>query len=74
MSLTNNQKLVNEKFFDNVHSTLKQGGVWKGDDGTMRKFADKWLAEVETYNTLKEIVSIDWLKKNVVLLMVIMDR
>ena len=67
MPLTNNQKLANEKFFDKTHSMLNQGGIWKGDDGIMKKVGDKWFADFETYNTIKKLVSNDWLIKNVVL-------
>jgi len=55
-------------FFDRIFLMLKENGVWKGDAGTMRKktmpiIGAVWLAELDTYSTLKALLPNEYLAK-----------
>jgi predicted methyltransferase len=72
MSLTLAQKTANEVFFTKVFSQLKPGGVWMGDAGSMKKadnaiYGKVWLAELETYEVMKRLVTSKYIKDNIVL-------
>ena len=55
-------------FFDRMFLMLKENGVWAGDAGMMRKktmpkVGAVWLAELDTYNTLKTVLPNEYLAK-----------
>ena len=59
----------NEKFFDNMKKIIKDGGVWQGDDAMMFKDKNLYYANPENYMYMKNIVTEEWLSKNVILIM-----
>ena len=68
MSLTKSPKVANAMFFDRIFLMLKENGVWTGDAGMMRKktmpkIGAVWLAERDTYNTLKAVLPNEYLAK-----------
>ena len=69
MSLTKSQKLANQLFFEKLHASLKEGGMWIGDGGYMRKFGTMFVCnDIDTYIYLKKTVPSKWLSTKVLLL------
>lgn len=68
MPLTTAQKLANQMFFEKVHATLKDGGVWCGSNGCLKKVGPMFMCtDLDTYKYLKETVPSKWLGAKVLL-------
>jgi hypothetical protein len=67
MTLNDEQMLANALFFEKMFRQLKEGGVWNGDDGMLRKCGDHFYADQDTYITLKEMVPSQWFNRRVIL-------
>jgi len=66
--LTKESKMLNTIFFEHKFHQLDDNGVWEHNSKnySMKKMGDKFLADVKTYNFLKNIVVDDWLGSRVV--------
>lgn len=67
--LTLTEKLTNQLFFDRMFNMLKEGGVWEGDHGSMRKVGTMWIADLPTYIYLKQTVPKKYVSNRVLLFM-----
>lgn len=68
-TLSTKQRMANTVFFEHVFQQLKDGGTWMGDDGSMKRCGEKFLADNETYKMIRKATTASWFKRRVILFM-----
>lgn len=66
--LTAEQKAINTSWFENVFHSIRDGGIWMGDAGRMRKDGNYFIANAITYMNVARLVDSDWMARRVLLI------